>query len=161
MPTPDFILTLRAAIGNELLWMPGVSAVVYREDGAVLLGQRADNRLWAVIAGIPEPGEEPIPAIEREILEEAGVVAKVRALSSVRCTPPLTYPNGDRTQYLNLNFVAAYVSGEACVADDESLAVGWFSPDDLPEPLADSTRQRLDDALTYLADPGAGPILVR
>jgi NADH pyrophosphatase NudC (nudix superfamily) len=30
-------------------------------------------------------------------------------------------------------FLCRYVSGEARVNDDESLAVGWFSMDDLPE----------------------------
>ena len=28
MPIPDFVLALRSHVGHELLWMPGVSAVV-------------------------------------------------------------------------------------------------------------------------------------
>src|SRR5450756_1873189 len=59
MPIPDFVLALRSHIGKELLWMPGVSAVVVHEDGRLLLGRRADNGLWAVVSGILEPGEQP------------------------------------------------------------------------------------------------------
>ena len=33
MPTPDFVLTLRERMGHELLWMPGVTAVVFDEAG--------------------------------------------------------------------------------------------------------------------------------
>ncbi len=161
MPVPEFISALRSRVGHGLLWLPGLSAVVLDEQGRVLLGRRADSGQWAVISGIPDPGEEPVPAIEREITEETGVVAKVRALASVRPTAVIGYPNGDRAQYLNLNFIADHVSGRPVVGDDESLAVGWYHQDDLPEPLADSTRERLEDARAFLADPGAGPVLSR
>src|SRR5699024_5474214 len=95
MPVPEFIQSIRRHIGHHLLWLPGLSAVVFDADGAILLGKRSDNLRWAVISGIPDPGEEPVPAIEREINEETGVRARVRALVSVRTTPPITHPNGD------------------------------------------------------------------
>lgn len=161
MPVPEFIRTLRTRIGHDLLWLPGLSAVVLNAGGQVLLGQRSDNGLWAVISGIPDPGEEPVPAIEREITEETTITARVRALASVRSTPPITHPGGDVAQYLNLNFIADYLSGTPRVGDDESSAVGWFAPDDLPEPLADSTRERLIDARAFLDDPACGPIFTR
>ncbi|HLS25676.1 MAG TPA: NUDIX domain-containing protein [Beutenbergiaceae bacterium] len=159
MPVPDFIRSLRTNIGHQLLWLPGLSAVVLDSRHRVLLGRRTDTRQWAVISGIPDPGEEPVPAIEREITEETGVVATVRALASVRATGVIDYPNGDRAQYLNLNFIADHVSGEPVVGDDESLAVGWYRLDDLPAPMDDSSRQRIEDAQTFAAHPAAGPIL--
>ena len=39
--------------------LPGVSAVVFDDEGRVLLGRRADTGKWSVIGGIPEPGEQP------------------------------------------------------------------------------------------------------
>ena len=42
MPTPDFVLDLRRAIGHAPLWLMGTTAVVVRED-SVLLGRRTDN----------------------------------------------------------------------------------------------------------------------
>ena len=57
MATPDFIRTLRATAGQQLLWLPGITAIVFDDEGRVLLGRRADTRKWSVIGGIPEPGE--------------------------------------------------------------------------------------------------------
>jgi 8-oxo-dGTP pyrophosphatase MutT (NUDIX family) len=133
MATPDFILKLRERIGHDMLWIPAVRGVVFDDAGRVLLGQRADNGRWGLIAGILEPGEEPAQGLEREILEETGVVAVAERLVAVDGSGHVTYPNGDVCQFLTLVFRCRYVSGEARVNDDESLAVGWFRPEDFPE----------------------------
>jgi 8-oxo-dGTP pyrophosphatase MutT (NUDIX family) len=133
MGTPDFILKLRETIGHDMLWIPAVRGVVFDDAGRVLLGQRADNGRWGLIAGILEPGEEPAQGLEREILEETGVVAVAERLVAVDGSGHVTYPNGDVCQFLTLVFRCRYVSGEARVNDDESLAVGWFRPEDFPE----------------------------
>lgn len=162
MPIPEFVLRLRAQVGTELLWLPGVSAVVVDDDGRVLLARRADNGRWAVISGILEPGEQPAVAVVREVLEETGVVAEVEGLAAV-CTDAdvVVYPNGDRAQYLDLTFACHVVGGEAHVADDESTEVGWFAPEALPEPLAPTSRHRIDRALAYRSAPQQGPWFAR
>jgi len=133
MPTPDFIRDLRSSIGHQLLWLPGVSAVVLDDEGRVLLGQRADNHKWALISGIPDPGEQPAAAIVREVEEETGVRVAVERLVAVRSGRQVTYPNEDVCQFMDLCFRCRVLGGEARVNDDESLAVGWFPLDDLPE----------------------------
>lgn len=133
MSTPDFIREIRATVGHQLLWLPGVSAVVFDDEGRVLLGQRADNHRWALISGIPDPGEQPAAAVVREVEEETGVRVAVERLVSVRSGRQVTYPNGDVCQFMDLCFRCRVLGGEARVNDDESLAVGWFSLDDLPE----------------------------
>ncbi len=147
MPIPDFVLRLRAHVGTAPLWLPGVSAIVVDDDHRVLLTRRADNGRWAVVSGILEPGEEPAAAALREVREETGIDAEIVRLTSVDVTDPIVYPNGDEAQYLDVSFLVRAVGGEACVADDENLEVGWFSPDALPEPLTDSSRLRLANAL--------------
>lgn len=134
MATPDFIRKLRERIGHDMLWVPAVRGVVFDDAGRVLLGQRADNGRWALLSGILEPGEEPAPGLVREILEETAVVAAAERLVAVD-TGQVTYPNGDTCQFLTLVFRCRYVSGQARVNDDESLAVGWFRPEGLPELL--------------------------
>jgi 8-oxo-dGTP pyrophosphatase MutT (NUDIX family) len=165
MPIPPYVAGLRARVGTDMLWLPGVTAVVHDDDGRVLLGQRADSGLWALISGILDPGEEPAVGIAREVLEETGVEIVVDALAAVSTTTPVTYANGDRATYLDVLFVAHPVSpaaaAAAAVGDDESLDVGWFAPDALPDGLLPSTSARLELARRFLADPHRGALFVR
>ena len=94
MATPDFILELRDKIGDQLLWLAGVTAVVLRGH-EVLLVRRADNGWWTPVTGVIDPGEEQADAAVREVLEEADVVADAERLSWVHVLPPMTYENGD------------------------------------------------------------------
>jgi ADP-ribose pyrophosphatase YjhB (NUDIX family) len=147
MPVPDFVVALRERVGHDLLWMPGVTAVVRDAQGRVLLGRRADTGEWALPSGILEPGEQPAVGLVREVEEETGVRVEVLRLDAVWTLPELTYPNGDRAQYLDLCFACRPVGGEAHVADDESLEVGWFPVDELPAGLAERSRVRLARSL--------------
>lgn len=141
MGVPEFIVDLRRMIGHDLLWLPGVTAVVLDEADSVLLVRRSDSGAWAPVTGIVEPGEEPAVCAVREVREEADVVARAERLVSVGALGPVTHVNGDRAQYLDLTFRCRYVSGDAVVADDESLEVGWFAVDDLPAMSAGLTTR--------------------
>jgi 8-oxo-dGTP pyrophosphatase MutT (NUDIX family)/ribosomal protein S18 acetylase RimI-like enzyme len=149
MATPDFVLALRARLGHDLLWMAGVTAVVRDDRNHVLLVRRSDDGRWALVSGILEPGEQPAVGLLREIEEETGVVATLEGLTGVWTQPEVAYPNGDLAQFLDLCFLARHVSGEARVNDDESLEVGWFAPDALPDGLADNSRRKLETALAF------------
>ena len=96
MATPDFILELRAKIGTHPLWLSGITAVVQRDNGDLLLVRRADNGNWTPVTGIIDPGEEPAVAAEREVLEEADIRATVVRLAIIQTTAEHVYPNGDR-----------------------------------------------------------------
>ncbi|MDO4901375.1 NUDIX domain-containing protein [Actinomyces sp.] len=159
MATPEFIVSLREKIGHEQLWLPGVSVVVVAPDGRLLLGRRSDNGAWAVVSGIPEPGEQPAVAARRECLEETGVDAEILGVAGVSAGAPITFPNGDRCVFMDITFAAradAAAVARARVADEESTAVGWFAPEALPTPLVGSTPGRIDAALAWLADPVSG-----
>lgn len=147
MPTPDFVLALRAKIGHDPLWLMGVSAVVLRGD-EVLLVRRADTGAWTPVTGIVDPGEEPATTAERETLEEASIVARATALTWVHVIPPITYANGDRSQYVDLVFRCDYVSGEPYPADGENTEAGWFALDALP-PMDDDMRERIRGAVEF------------
>ena len=161
MATPEFILKLREKIGHDPLWLIGVTGYVEDGAGRILMGRRADTGEWALVYGINEPGEEPAVTVAREVKEETGVDCAPRALVAVEAGRPMAYANGDRCQYLDLMFVCGLDSGgcaEPFVGDDESLDVGWFAPDELPEPLAASTAHRLELLARWRA-AGAGAAL--
>jgi ADP-ribose pyrophosphatase YjhB (NUDIX family) len=140
MPTPAFILELRRKVGHDLLFLPGLVAVVFDDRGRLLLNRRSDSRRWSLISGIPEPGEQPEAAVEREVLEETGVRARAVRLVDASTSPVIEYPNGDRSQYLTVAYRCEVVGGEPRVADDESLEVRFFDRDEMPELRPDLAR---------------------
>lgn len=148
MPTPDFVLRLREHVGHELLWMSGVTAIVL--DGArehLLVVRRADSGAWTPVTGIIDPGEEPAVAAEREVLEEAGLRCRAERLVDVRTLPPMTYPNGDRAQYLDLCFLCVHEEGEPHPADGENTEARWVPLDRVP-PMNDRFTEMLALALS-------------
>lgn len=147
MPVPEFIVELRKKVGHAPLWLSGVSVVIRGDDNRLLLTRRVDNRQWALVSGIVDPGEEPASAAVRETKEETGIDIEVMRLSSVDVTEPIVHPNGDLAQYLNVCFTARATGGDAHVADDENLEVAWFEPDDLPPDLMKTSRMRIGKAL--------------
>ena len=146
MATPDFVLALRAKVGHDELWLPGVTAVVLR-GSEVLLVRRTDSGAWTPVTGIVDPGEEPAVAAAREVLEEADVVAQVESLSWVKVIDLVTYDNGDQSRYLDLVFRCSWVSGEPFPADGENTEAAWFPLDALPE-LSGDMSERIRVAVT-------------
>ncbi|MFD5782055.1 NUDIX domain-containing protein [Streptomyces sp. NPDC126933] len=158
MATPDFIRTIRASAGHQLLLLPGVTAVVFDDAGRVLLVRRADNGAWTLVGGIPEPGEQPAVAAVREVYEETAVRCTPERVVVVQALDPVQYSNQDRCQYMDITFLCRATGGEARVNDDESIEVGWFPPDGLPG-LDEATLLRIKQARSdepAWFDPGTG-----
>lgn len=157
MPVPPFVARLRALVGNELLWLPGVTAVVINAAGHLLLVRRSERDQWALVRGVLGPGEQPADGILREIREETGVIAKVEAISSIRSDEPMQYPNGDRAQYLEITFLCSVVKMRTDEVRREPFKTAWFAPESLPTGMLPDSRTRVDRTLEFLADPGNGP----
>ncbi|CAL9594756.1 hypothetical protein SUDANB6_05332 [Streptomyces sp. enrichment culture] len=158
MATPDFIRELRASAGHQLLWLPGVTALVFDDQGRVLLNRRSDTRRWSVVGGIPEPGEQPAACAVREVYEETAVRCVAERVVLVQALTPVTYDNGDVCQYMDITFRCRAVGGEARVNDDESLDVGWFAVDALPDLHEFSLfriKQAMSDGPTWFDTTGS------
>jgi 8-oxo-dGTP pyrophosphatase MutT (NUDIX family) len=161
MPIPPYVAHLRTMVGTELLWLPGVTAVVLRDraDGSgqeVLLVRRADNGAWTPVTGIVDPGEDPHVAAVREVAEEASVEAQVERLVWVSATGVVTHVNGDLAQYLDHTFRCRWVSGDPEPGDDEATEAAWFALDALPD-LAQRFRDRIAVAVDDPRDVRLGP----
>lgn len=142
MPVPEFVLELRRHIGHAPLWLPGVTAVVIRDE-QVLLVKRADNGAWTAVTGIVDPGENPADSAIREVWEEAGVHALPTRLVWVHVSRPMVHANGDHAQYLDHVFRMDWLSGSPYPADGENVAAQWFDIAAMPD-MAEDMRRRIE-----------------
>lgn len=108
----------------------GCGAVVLR-DGKALLIQRGINPgrgSWQIPGGYVEADEAIHSAVEREVLEEAGVEAKVVDVVGFRHA-------AGRTDRPNANIYVVFrlspVSGEPRFDGEETLGAGYYSLDEL------------------------------
>jgi 8-oxo-dGTP diphosphatase len=121
----------------------GVGAVIIADE-RVLIVQRASNPRrgeWTVPGGLVELGETLRAAVEREVLEETGLVAKTGPLLDVFDS---IYPDAaGRTEYhyVLIDFLCDLISGDLKPATDISDA-RWITVADLDTtPLIGSTAE--------------------
>lgn len=133
MPISPYLKSLRERVGNDLLLLPAVSAVIRNDVGEVLLARSHGDDEWALIGGGLEPGEEPAAAILREIREELGVEAEVSRIVGAYGGEGMfiTYPNGDRCAYVTTAYACQLVSEALTIEEDELREVAWFTPDEV------------------------------
>ncbi|MYD11521.1 MAG: NUDIX domain-containing protein [Chloroflexi bacterium] len=144
MPISDYVSGIRAKIGNDMLLLPGVTAVVINARDEVLLQLRRDTETWAPPSGGVEPGETVADAAIREVFEETGIAvapARIVAVLSGRGYV-VTYPNGDQMATVTTVFRCRPADDSTPrVNDDESLAIRYFPRDDLPENMLPRHRR--------------------
>lgn len=134
MSASDYIKNLRSKVGNSVLLLPGVAAVVLNQDNQLLL-QEKHEEAWSLPAGLIEPNESPANAVIREVREETGlVVTPDRVLgvfggSSFR----YTYPNGDICEYTVILMRCSVLSDSGIVIDEETKSLKYFDKHVMPE----------------------------
>ncbi len=128
---------------------PGVAAVIF-EGERVLLQRRDDNGRWGLPGGGVDPGESVRAAIVREVHEETGLDVEPLRVIGVYSDPAnhqvITYPDGNVIHYVSTVFECA-VRGGTLACGAESLELGYFAPDALPEDTLPISRIRIVDAL--------------
>jgi len=143
MPISDYLKSLREKIGTAPVMIAAVTALVFDDDGKVLLHRARDDGLWHTVGGSIDPNEEPADAAAREALEETGLQVEPLRVVGVYCDPPVTYPNGDVVLYTSIAFACRVVAGTLHVADDESLEIRFFGVTELPESLLPHDRAKI------------------
>lgn len=106
---------------------PAVIVAVVR-DGRLLLahaGRYPIRKLYSVIAGYVEPGENLEETVRRELMEEVAIeVRDIRYFGS----QPWPYSGS-----LMVGFTAEYAGGEIREDGVEILHADWYAPGDLPD----------------------------
>jgi len=114
----------------------------------VLLCLHGRVRRWLQLGGHCEDGDASVAgAALREAAEESGI-------SGLRLHPepidldvhPVNCRNG-ASHHFDIRFAAIAPPGAVESISAESHALGWFAPDDLPEPLGTATERLVAPAL--------------
>jgi 8-oxo-dGTP pyrophosphatase MutT (NUDIX family) len=141
----DYVRELRGKVGTDFLLMPSVSALIRDDEGRILFVQHVEGR-WELPGGAVDPGERPAEAVQRECLEEAGIAVEPIRIAGVFGGPEyrITYTNGDEAGWVVTVFQARITAGEPAPSDDETQAVGWFTPEEVASlELVPSMRETL------------------
>lgn len=107
-----------------------VRGAAFRDDRILLVRERSDSR-WTLPGGWADVNETPTQAIEKEILEESGFIAKAVKLAAVydrnQRNPPPSIFHGWKF------FFICELLGGAPRLSDETDGVEFFSPEALPD----------------------------
>lgn len=107
-----------------------VRTAAFREGAVLLVRERRDG-LWTLPGGWADAGESPSVAAAREVLEESGYEVRITRLVAVydrdrHAHPPLAYA-------VYKVFFEAEIRGGRATTSDETDAVAFFGPNELPE----------------------------
>src|SRR3989454_10380372 len=118
----------------------GVYALIFDDQGRILLGHRRDIDWWNLPGGGMEAGETVDEALQREVREETGLEVEVQQLVGVYSKP--------QKQEVVLTFRCRVVGG-TLQATEETRESRYFVPRALPSNTLPKHRQRIEDALLY------------
>ncbi len=107
-----------------------VRAAVFHEDRILLVREKRDG-LWTLPGGFADVGLSPAENIEKEVLEEAGILVKASYLYSIRHKAKGEY-DSDVQDYYKLFFLC---EGENChnpVPGAETSGAAYFALDRVP-----------------------------
>jgi ADP-ribose pyrophosphatase YjhB (NUDIX family) len=108
-----------------------VRAVVFNEQGKILMVQeKADNR-WSMPGGWSDIGYSPREVAEKECLEEAGLKVKAKRLLAIVDKQKQNMP--PTFEYTYKILLLCEKQGNDISTGSETNDVGWFSENELPE----------------------------
>jgi 8-oxo-dGTP pyrophosphatase MutT (NUDIX family) len=130
-----YLRQLRALVGNRLVVMPSVTAIVRDERQRVLVVEDISTGYWTAPGGAVEPGELPADCLVREMKEELGVIVEPTAVLGVFGGPQFVveYSNGDRVAYVTTLFECRIVDGRLTADKQELAQFRFIDPKDAAE----------------------------
>ncbi|WP_112662723.1 NUDIX domain-containing protein [Microvirga flavescens] len=117
----------------------GVRAVAIDPEGRVCLIRHTYIAGWHLPGGGVEAGETVIAALERELREEAGIVAT----GDFELHGIFYNERVSRRDHVLVYVVRHFTSPGEKKPDKEIAEMGFFAPDALPEGTSAATRRRL------------------
>ncbi len=142
----DELTPLKSTIFSRMSPIVAGAAAVINQSGKILLMRRADNHLWSMPAGQMEVGETPAEAVVRETLEETGIRCIPKALVGVYDSR--RWDRGVLHHVYKFTFLCEPLDVQNNEPFDphETLEIGWFAENELPENLHEGHYKRIADA---------------
>lgn len=131
----DYYKKLREKVGNELIFMPSVAAIVRNKAGDILFQNKGNGEKWSLPAGAIEPGEAPAESVVREVWEETGLHVVPKKLLGVFGGKDFRYqyPNGHKVEYNVFLFECDVKGGDLNPIDSETVELRYFEAEQMPE----------------------------
>lgn len=114
------------AIFNNMKYPTHIVAVgtlVKNAQGNFLL-VKTEWRGWEIPGGQVEEGEDIPSALQREVLEESGIIIDIKEIRAI-------YSSVSEPSKVIMDFISEYKSGDIKKATSEILDARWFSQEEL------------------------------
>jgi len=116
-----------------------VQALVFDDQGRLLVTKRRDTPVWVLPGGGVDPGESPETAVLREVEEETGLTCQIVRLAAV-------YSPVNRMTLQTFLFVCRPVGG-TLKTTSETAAVTFTRVESVPYPFFPLHRDWIQEAL--------------
>lgn len=145
-PTRAYLAYSRFMRGMTL----GVRGAVFDAAGRILLVRHSYVQGWYMPGGGVEPGEAMRNALDRELIEEGGILLTGNPRLFGMYWNPRASPRDHVALYVCRDWEQAHPPPRTM----EIVDSGFFHPDSLPEGTTDATRRRLAEIVGE-AEPAA------
>ncbi|WP_433728590.1 NUDIX domain-containing protein [Nocardia sp. CA-129566] len=152
----DYYRDPNAPRPNSLV--PGGSALVVDDRGAVLMQRRSDSGNWSFPGGIMEIGETLEQCVIRETKEESGLDIEITGILGIYTDPQhvIAYADGEIRQEFNITFYGRVIGGRIAVSS-ESTEVKFLRLEELETlPVHQTVRLRLQHHAEQRSTPYLG-----
>lgn len=152
----DYYRDPNAPEANSLV--PGGSALVVDDQGAILMQRRSDSGNWSFPGGVMEIGETLEQCVIRETEEETGLDIEITGILGIYTDPEhvIAYADGEVRQEFNITFYGRVIGGRIEVSS-ESTEVRFLRLEELETvPVHETVRLRLRHHAEQRAHPYLG-----
>lgn len=146
-----YVKTMRTLIGSRPMLLPGVRALIFNQQGWLLLQRRTDMPRWCLPSGSVELNETALDALKREVMEETSLVVLEAEAMGVYSGPTqtFTYLNGDTIQCFSIAFVVRQWQGDPRADGIEGSELRFFPLQHLPDEMVQIHTSTIEDFRSY------------
>ncbi len=125
----EWMRTVGTGVAGYVTPKSAVGAIVYDDQGRILLVQRADSGIWLYPTGWADVGYSASEVAVKEVLEETGITCEAEGVVAVLDGMRMGLT---RIPLYSIVFLCRATGGELLPHPLETRDVGWFHEGELP-----------------------------